>query len=60
MLGQGRTVLTFELDLDPITGFTPDFCISIEYLKKLTFEPNPDYSPDARTRLLSPLSYKRC
>ena len=26
----------------------------------LTFEPDPDYSPDARTGLLSPISYKRC
>jgi len=25
----------------------------------LTFEPDPDYSPDAGTGLLSPLSYKR-
>ena len=25
----------------------------------LTFEPDPDYNPDARTRLLFPLSYKR-
>jgi len=25
----------------------------------LTFEPDPDDSPDAGTRLLSPLSYKR-
>ena len=26
----------------------------------LTFEPDPDYSPDAGTGLLSPLSYQRC
>ena len=26
----------------------------------LTFEPDPDHSPDARTGLLSPISYKRC
>ena len=26
----------------------------------LTFEPDPDYSPDAGTGLLSPLSYKPC
>jgi len=26
----------------------------------LTFEPDPDYSPDAGTGLLSPISYKRC
>jgi len=25
----------------------------------LTFEPDPDYSPDAGTGLLSPISYKR-
>jgi len=25
----------------------------------LTFQPDPDYSPDAVTRLLSPISYKR-
>jgi len=25
----------------------------------LTFQPDPDHSPDARTRLLSPLSYKQ-
>jgi len=27
---------------------------------QLTFEPNADYSPDAGTRLLSPILYKRC
>jgi len=26
----------------------------------LTFEPDPNYSPDAGTGLLSPISYKRC
>ena len=26
----------------------------------LTFEPDPHYSPDAETGLLSPMSYKRC
>jgi len=26
----------------------------------LTFEPDPDYNPDAGTGLLSPVSYKRC
>ena len=26
----------------------------------LTFEPNPDYIPDAGTGLLSPISYKHC
>jgi len=26
----------------------------------LTFVPDPDYSPDAGTGLLSPISYKRC
>jgi len=26
----------------------------------MTFEPDPDYSPDAGTGLLSPMSYKRC
>ena len=26
----------------------------------LTFEPDPDYSSDAGTGLLSPISYKRC
>jgi len=26
----------------------------------LTFEPDPDYSPDAGTGLLSPISHKRC
>jgi len=26
----------------------------------LTFEPDPDYSPNAGTGLLSPISYKRC
>jgi len=25
-----------------------------------TFEPDPDHSPDARTGLLSPISYKCC
>ena len=28
--------------------------------KLITFKPDPDYSPDAGTGLLSPLSYKRC
>jgi len=27
---------------------------------ELTFEPDPDYSPDAGTGLLSSISYKRC
>ena len=26
----------------------------------LTFDPDPDHSPDAGTALLSPISYKRC
>jgi len=26
----------------------------------LTFEPNPDYRPDAGTGLLSPISFKHC
>ena len=26
----------------------------------LTFEPDPDHSPDAGTRLFSPISFKRC
>jgi len=26
----------------------------------INFEPNPDYSPNAGTGLLSPISYKRC
>jgi len=37
-------------------------CVSTDvgtWTNWLTFEPNPDYSPDARTGLLSPLSYKR-
>ena len=38
-------------------------CVSTDvgtWTKWLTFEPDPDYSPDAGTGLLSPLSYKCC
>jgi len=37
-------------------------CVSTDvrtWTNWLTFEPNPDYSPDAGTGLLSPISYKR-
>jgi len=81
----------------PGIGFTPDFCISVGYMKTLstdfdkilcvedywkthawicikccvstdvgtwtnwlTFEPDPDYSPDSGTGLLSPISFQRC
>ena len=30
------------------------------WTNRLIFEPDPDYSPDAGTGLLSPISYKRC
>jgi len=30
------------------------------WMNLFTFEPNPGYSPDAGTRLLYPISYKRC
>ena len=30
------------------------------WMNWLTFEPDPDYSVDAGTELLSPLSYKPC
>ena len=33
--------------------------VSIDWTNWLTFEPIPDYSPDAGTGLLSPISYKR-
>jgi len=36
-------------------------CVSTDvgtWTNWLTFEPDPDYSPDAGTGLLSPLSYK--
>jgi len=26
----------------------------------INFEPDPDYTPDARTGLLSPISFQRC
>ena len=38
-------------------------CVSTDvgtWTNWLTFEPDPDYGPDARTGLLSPISYKRC
>jgi len=38
-------------------------CLSTDvgiWTNRLPFEPDPDYSPDAGTGLLSPLSYKRC
>jgi len=38
-------------------------CVSTDvgtWTNLLTFEPDPDYSPDAGTGLLSPISYKRC
>jgi len=38
-------------------------CVSTDvgtWTNRLTFEPDPDNSPDARTGLLSPISYKRC
>ena len=37
-------------------------CVSrdVTWTNWLTFEPDPDHSPDAGTRLLSPISYKRC
>jgi len=31
----------------------------VTWTNYLTFEPDPDYSPDAGTRLLSPISCKR-
>jgi len=37
-------------------------CVSTDvgtWTNRLTFEPDPDYSPDIGTGLLSPLSYKR-
>ena len=37
-------------------------CVSTDvwtWTNGLTFEPDPDYSPDAGTGLLSPLSYER-
>jgi len=36
-----------------------DRCRDMDELIILIFEPDPDYSPDAGTGLLSPLSYKR-
>jgi len=39
------------------------YCVSIDvgtWTNRLSFEPDPDYSPDAGTGLLSPLSYKPC
>ena len=39
------------------------YCVSTDvgtWTNWLTFEPDPDYSPDAGTGLLSPLSYKPC
>ena len=38
-------------------------CVSTDvgtWTNWLTFEPDPDYRPDAGTGLLSPLSYQRC
>ena len=38
-------------------------CVSTDigtWTNWLTFEPDPDYSPDAGTGLLYPISYKRC
>ena len=38
-------------------------CVSTDvgtWTNWMTFEPDPDYSPDAGTGLLSPMSYKRC
>ena len=38
-------------------------CVSTDvgtWTNCLTFEPDPGYSPDAGTGLLSPISYKRC
>ena len=38
-------------------------CVSTDvgtWSNLLTFDPDPDYSPDAGTGLLSPISYKRC
>ena len=38
-------------------------CVSTDvgtWTNWLTFEPDPDHSPDGGTGLLSPLSYKRC
>ena len=32
------------------------YCVSTD-VERLTFEPDPDYSPDAGTGLLSPISY---
>ena len=34
--------------------------MSVRGRTDLTFEPDPDYSPDAGTGLLSPISYGRC
>jgi len=39
------------------------YCVSTDvgtWMNLLTFEPDPDYSPDAGTGLFSPISYKRC
>jgi len=39
------------------------FCVSTNvgtWTNLLTFQPDPHYSPDAGTTLLSPISYKRC
>jgi len=44
-------------------GFGWKCCVSTyvgTWTNWLTFEPDPDYSPDAGTGLLSPISYKRC
>ena len=30
------------------------------WTNRVTFEPDPDYSPDAGTGLLSPISYAQC
>ena len=39
------------------------FCVSTDvgtWTNRLTLDSDPDYSPDAGTGLLSPISYKRC
>jgi len=52
-----------------VSKITQNACIDLDemlridvgtWMNWLTFEPDPDYSPDAWTGLLSPISYKRC